>query len=569
MFSLRKIFVGLFLIFSLLGYSATYYVDFATGADTNNGTSTSTPFKHSPGDDNATDTAASTTLAANDEVVFKGGVTYEGRIDADWSGTSGNEITYISGDVYGTPWGTGRAILDGTGISVSAGGAFTGVLSLLGASYITVEGFEVNNGPNDTGFEGAIGWKGASGGSITIDNCLLDDNDSNGVMIQGLWDSGTNPTIFIVQNSEISNNGYHGIQTRGGTDDVSILDNEIHDNGQTVGDGIFIGGGGTALADDIIVRGNEIYNHDTKGAMLISATDVLIEDNLCRETGDVQDEFGIMISPKGTLTVSNYTIRNNIIKSDHRLEGLIRIYCDSNGIVDGVDIYNNTIWDLQTADLVPSIILHEGSSSQTDAVRNVVIKNNIITSDRGAGQYTIHVNSGECSLGFDADYNFYYNAQTTGWEWEGVAQNFATWQGHDDANGFNGTDPALAANGYPDSQSEVIDEGTDLSGEGFSDDYAGTARPQGSEWDMGAYEYPSTINMARGVGRRGRGRAHQLFEEGKFLAGLMSMPVVWVYLFLQLAITAGLAHRYMSHPGRWRKKPQQREILRVKKRTYR
>jgi len=56
--------------------AAIYYIDYATGADTNNGTSTSTPFKRCPGDPAATDTALATTLAAGDKVIFKGGVTY-------------------------------------------------------------------------------------------------------------------------------------------------------------------------------------------------------------------------------------------------------------------------------------------------------------------------------------------------------------------------------------------------------------------------------------------------------------------------------------------------------------
>jgi len=55
---------------------AMYYVDFVSGSDSNNGTSTGTPFQHCPGDSAATGSAASTALAAGDTVVFKKGVTY-------------------------------------------------------------------------------------------------------------------------------------------------------------------------------------------------------------------------------------------------------------------------------------------------------------------------------------------------------------------------------------------------------------------------------------------------------------------------------------------------------------
>lgn len=84
---------------------ATYYVDFDGGSDANNGTSTATPFKRCPGDASATGTSASTTLAAGDTVIFKGGVNYLGTVALSWSGSSGSPIVY-DGNSAGT-WGTG------------------------------------------------------------------------------------------------------------------------------------------------------------------------------------------------------------------------------------------------------------------------------------------------------------------------------------------------------------------------------------------------------------------------------------------------------------------------------
>lgn len=90
--------------------AATYYIDFATGSDANNGTSTATPWKHEPGDVNATGTADATTLAAGDRVKFKGGIVYTGEVIIARSGSLGNPITY-DGNLLGD-WGTGRAIID-------------------------------------------------------------------------------------------------------------------------------------------------------------------------------------------------------------------------------------------------------------------------------------------------------------------------------------------------------------------------------------------------------------------------------------------------------------------------
>jgi hypothetical protein len=81
----------------------TYYVNYATGSDTNSGTSASSPWKHAPGDPNATGNVKKAALVAGDEVLFKAGVVYQGTIDVAASG-----IRY-----EGTGWGTGQAIMSG------------------------------------------------------------------------------------------------------------------------------------------------------------------------------------------------------------------------------------------------------------------------------------------------------------------------------------------------------------------------------------------------------------------------------------------------------------------------
>lgn len=91
--------------------AGNYYVDFSTGSDAGNGTSTATPWQHCPGDTNATGNAASATLASGDVVYFKGGVSYKGKITCSASGAPGVPVTY-DGNSNGL-WGTGPAIIDG------------------------------------------------------------------------------------------------------------------------------------------------------------------------------------------------------------------------------------------------------------------------------------------------------------------------------------------------------------------------------------------------------------------------------------------------------------------------
>ena len=104
-------FLGIIFALSFLpeiSLAATYYIDFQSGSDSNNGLSTSVPWKHCPGDSNAAGTAKSTTPSAGDTICFKGGVTYRGTITIQSAGTSGNQIIY---DGACSGFGTGNAII--------------------------------------------------------------------------------------------------------------------------------------------------------------------------------------------------------------------------------------------------------------------------------------------------------------------------------------------------------------------------------------------------------------------------------------------------------------------------
>jgi hypothetical protein len=90
---------------------ATYYVDFETGKDQNDGRSPSTALKHCPGDTEATAIAKGIKLDAGDKVVLKGGVDYRGTVTVAWSGKEGQPIVY-DGNSAGA-FGRGKAIIQG------------------------------------------------------------------------------------------------------------------------------------------------------------------------------------------------------------------------------------------------------------------------------------------------------------------------------------------------------------------------------------------------------------------------------------------------------------------------
>ncbi len=67
--------------------AAVYYVDYTGGSNSNSGLSTGSPWKHCPGDANASGVVATTVLQPGDSVLFKRGVTYRGRISPGQSGS--------------------------------------------------------------------------------------------------------------------------------------------------------------------------------------------------------------------------------------------------------------------------------------------------------------------------------------------------------------------------------------------------------------------------------------------------------------------------------------------------
>lgn len=128
--------------------ATSYFVDFSSGSDAANGTSTGSPWQHCPADANATGVPASASFGPGDVINFKGGVTYNGALGLvsspnPWNGTASNPVTFQSA----VGWGSGQAILDGT---YNAGATTNGTCFLLGFSgsgsdYTIISGFEIRN----------------------------------------------------------------------------------------------------------------------------------------------------------------------------------------------------------------------------------------------------------------------------------------------------------------------------------------------------------------------------------------------------------------------------------------
>jgi parallel beta-helix repeat protein len=104
--------VSFLFVFSLSTLATTYYIDFDSGSDTNDGLLTTTAWKHAPGDENASNNAASVKLLPGDTILFKGGVNYRGSVSVPASGAENSLIHYI-GDSWPGLEGV-KAIVDGS-----------------------------------------------------------------------------------------------------------------------------------------------------------------------------------------------------------------------------------------------------------------------------------------------------------------------------------------------------------------------------------------------------------------------------------------------------------------------
>ena len=167
----------------LLGLAAsamgnTYYVDLASGSDANNGTSTSTPWKHAPGMGSG---SMSYSASASDSFIFKGGVTWDKTCFPMWvPGTSAGHLMYYGVDktwYLGASWT--RPVFDAQGSALGSGGLNRMVSYNSGGGYpgniqydnIEFAGYYWDSSSQDYG-SSIINMQQAT--NFIVSNCLFD-----------------------------------------------------------------------------------------------------------------------------------------------------------------------------------------------------------------------------------------------------------------------------------------------------------------------------------------------------------------------------------------------------------
>jgi hypothetical protein len=208
----------------------TYYIDWAGGNDANDGLSQATPWKHAPGDSAAAGQPSTALVQAGDTVVFRGGVVYRGQIDVSPAqyrdGTAAGHVRLLSGHLLASPWGSGRAVIDGESIRKQG-------FKINNVDFVRVEGFEIRH--------------------------MANLSESAGVLIVGY-------NANDATDSAIVNNYIHHINGAPGAS----------------GYGIVVGG----HAHRALIQGNEVSYVEEKAVEIYDSNDVVVTNNSLHHTHD-------------------------------------------------------------------------------------------------------------------------------------------------------------------------------------------------------------------------------------------------------------------------------------------
>ncbi|QMU78170.1 hypothetical protein GXW83_23185 [Streptacidiphilus sp. PB12-B1b] len=363
---------------------ATYYVDCSGGSDTAAGTSPTTAWHSFTRVD-------ATVLRPGDTVRFRGGVTCDGTLAPQGSGTAAQPITLDS-------YGTGRAQIDGqgataaillhnvqgydltgldvtdTGPAPTAGQQRVGVYVLLTdygtGTHYKLTGLNVHgvNGSDDRYPDPSGGIIFEAGGTaeptgfagIDVRNNTVTDVDRTGIGIVSGWQkrsvNPTGPGASFAPNTR-----------------VLIAGNQVTDVG---GDGIMVFNGEHALVEHNVIDGyNERSTDYNVGAYAWNSDDSVFQYNDVShgvypamafdfegaDTGTVyqynlsHDNGGgaLFSCPSEGTTSSGGIFRYNISQNDvgPGYLGVITLLC---GDEPGTQIYNNTFYDPTTPNMVES-----------------------------------------------------------------------------------------------------------------------------------------------------------------------------------------------------------------------
>ena len=462
---------------------ATYYIDFDSGLDTNNGVSPNAPWQHAPGMRGCVANCTTVPLNPGDRFIFKGGVTWDAS-SFPWtvttSGSFGNSVYYGVDKAWfaGNTWTRPVFDLDNATWSVAP-------VLIDSANFVTFDNLEITNEAVDN----SGGWPPRSsisvngGSNITIQNCYI-----HGWSIQ-------NPGV----GSDLSPSGgiafYYG--SVGGAVKNCVLNGSPENNSGT---GIY---GGTTI------QGNIVEN---------VPNGIVINDSGADVSGNQIFEVPYSVDPN---TISNAivvnasgNIYNNIVHD--LVPGAFAIVLESGpsefefGNIQSV--YNNLVWNVGDS---AAIIVDAQNLGPVSLSTQSVYNNTLVAGTTGCISVLPNFYP-PTNLAVENNHCISDQPGHQAWCWNNAGGNFdcglvtnvtfannilmktskATSEGYILSSSFQPISPDV----------DTVAAGLNLTsscvpiGSSLCSDRLGALRPgSGPFWDVGAYTYQTAVVLLPGI----------------------------------------------------------------------
>lgn len=296
--------------------ACTYYVDFTTGDDSDNGTTEVLAWK-------TVAKVNAATLTAGQTVCFKCGETWDEALLPGQSGSAGNPITFTAYGTGALPKLTGGAEIYSLGVttayvnasylelsntSATGGGA---AVFVRGGSHLVLTYLTIKDSSND----GLLFDGGAN--NIVVRHCTISGNgvnhegDNNNIGIGNMGDASHDILIEYCDVSAAYKNNVHVSMTSTYETpyNITITRNRVYSS-QTQG------GISADTGSGVVISYNEVYSNATHGLLIYPSSDGVhtenIEAKIYNNTlyGNAQDGLYVGTTDGGTTTLD---IRNNII----------------------------------------------------------------------------------------------------------------------------------------------------------------------------------------------------------------------------------------------------------------
>jgi hypothetical protein len=376
-----KLLIFVVLLFPSICFGGTYYIDWNASNDSDNGTSTSTPWKRCPG---MPGFSGSYTHANGDIFVFKGGVTWP-YISGDailvlaYSGADGTEDIYTGGNNPSYNWGSGNAIFDG-GNTDAPSYLIEAYRSNFKIRYLTLQNLRHTDASGSAIF--------ISGGNFEIDHNYISPNSVNALA----WsvDTGTYSKIYVHDNTIRQSGRVHFSAGDSRTTDIQFYNNTFegawdYNPLSYHTDGLMFGGDGTT---DYAIKNLKIYNNKFWGDWQQGATAQIYLNGTSMSCYNFTDGAS---SP----TINGVAYVSGQDKDDTDYE--IKIYtatltsgawdgsgvgtvCGSNGT-----LVNGNILKDYYSDAIRLTLSSSASASTLKSTQNTLIYNNLLLTSNESG----------------------------------------------------------------------------------------------------------------------------------------------------------------------------------------